>query len=120
MRLISRGQKLKPSTRSKLTHSAKVAQGIYSDPRFKAFREIVLKRAGYRCEHIDPETKQRCPKASPQHRLVADHKIELKDGGDPFDPSNGQCHCIQHNTRKGIQSRIARHHGGRGGQILAQ
>lgn len=44
--------------------------------------------------------------------MVADHIIELKDGGDPFDPANGQCHCIEHNTRKGIQARAARRQGG--------
>jgi 5-methylcytosine-specific restriction enzyme A len=111
MRLVSRGQKLKPSTRAKLAPSPKVADGIYSDPRFKVFRAIVLKRAGYRCEYLDPETGQRCTKSAPYDRIVADHKVELKDCGDPFDAANGQCQCIQHNTKKGILARIARRHG---------
>jgi 5-methylcytosine-specific restriction enzyme A len=111
MPLISKGQKLRPSNRHKVTIGPKVADQIYSDPRFKAFRTTVCRRAGYRCEYVDPATQLRCRKAAPEHRVVADHIVELKDGGDPFDPSNGQCHCVEHNTRKGVTARAARRQG---------
>src|SRR5690349_4559424 len=75
-------------------------------PEHRAFRSAVLKRAGWRCEWI--ENGRRCEKRAPQDRMIADHKIERADGGAPFDPANGQCLCVAHNTAKGIQARAAR------------
>ena len=75
------------------------------------FREVVLDRAGWRCEWV--EGGQRCTRSrATGHRMIADHKVERADGGDPFDPANGQCLCTQHNTLKGIQARVARQRGG--------
>ena len=117
VKLRTIGHKLRPSIRpAKVTVGPKVADSVYSHPRFKAFRTVVLRRAGYRCEYVDPATKVRCSKGAPKDRVVADHIIEIKDGGDPFDASNGQCHCIEHNTRKGIAARTNRRGGG-GSQI---
>lgn len=72
----------------------------------KRWRKTVLQRAGYRCEAI--ERGQRCAKAAPRHRMFADHIVERRDGGDPLDPSNGQCLCGSHHTSKTIAARAVR------------
>jgi 5-methylcytosine-specific restriction protein A len=40
--------------------------------------------------------------------MVADHIRERADGGALYDPRNGQCLCVQHNTLKGAQARASR------------
>ncbi|MGJ5000559.1 hypothetical protein ACQR10_04495 [Bradyrhizobium sp. HKCCYLRH2060] len=40
--------------------------------------------------------------------MVADHIIERADRGALYDDANGQCLCVAHNTKKGIQARRAR------------
>lgn len=75
-------------------------------PEHKAWRAAVLRRAGYRCEWV--ENGQRCERAAPEHRMIADHIVERADGGAWTDPANGQCLCTQHNTLKGVRARAAR------------
>ena len=84
----------------------KVAASIYSSPEFRKWREIIIARANRRCEWI--EQGQRCLKAEPRHRMFADHKIEIRDGGAPFDPANGQCLCGAHHTLKTAAERTKR------------
>jgi hypothetical protein len=72
----------------------------------KQWRLYVCRRAGWRCEWLIDGL--RCRKASPEHRMVADHIVDREDGGALFDPANGQCLCVQHNTIKGIRSRALR------------
>jgi 5-methylcytosine-specific restriction protein A len=76
-------------------------------PEHRAWRLDVCRRAGWRCEWI--EGGVRC-EASTQRgdRLVADHIVERADGGALYDPSNGQCLCVSHNTLKGARARGAR------------
>src|ERR1700733_13246308 len=76
---------------------------IYQSEQYKRWRAQVLRNAGYRCQAI--ENGSRCTKASPHHRMFADHIKELRDGGPAFDPANGQCQCGAHHTRKTVQSR---------------
>lgn len=85
---------------------AKKAASIYQTPEFKAWRAIVVERAGGRCEAVD--NGKRCRKAVPYHRMFADHRIEISDGGAPFDPANGQCLCGAHHTAKTAAHRAAR------------
>lgn len=85
---------------------AKKADPELLTPEHRAWRDGVLRRAGYRCEWI--EDGRRCIKSAPHHRLIADHIIERKDGGAALDPTNGQCLCVAHNTLKGIRARAAR------------
>ncbi len=85
---------------------SKRADPIYHSEEYKRWREQVLLSAGFRCEWI--ENGSRCTKAAPQHRLFADHIKELRDGGAPFDPANGQCLCGAHHTRKSVQARANR------------
>jgi 5-methylcytosine-specific restriction enzyme A len=84
----------------------KRADPFYQSEGHRQFRERVLRNAGFRCEWI--ENGQRCTKAMPEHRLFADHKRERRDGGDPFDPSNGKCLCGAHHTRKTAMERARR------------
>lgn len=73
----------------------------------RAWRLVVCRRAGWRCEWV--ENGARCGKSSAKgDRMVADHIVERADGGAHLDPANGQCLCIQHNTLKGSQARAAR------------
>ena len=41
--------------------------------------------------------------------MFADHITEIRDGGDPFDPANGQCLCGRCHTLKTNAARAARH-----------
>lgn len=83
----------------------KEADAYYQTPEHKAWREQVLRRAGYRCEWV--ENGQRCEKAAP-HRLFADHILERKDGGADLDPANGQCLCGTHHSLKTAAERAKR------------
>lgn len=84
----------------------KVARPIYQTPEYRAWREAVIERAGGRCEAI--ENGQRCAKAAPLHRMFADHRIEVRDGGALHDVTNGQCLCGAHHTAKTAAARSAR------------
>ena len=92
---------------------SKRANPIYHSEEHKRWREQVLVNADFRCQWI--ENANRCNKAAPQHRLFADHIKELRDGGAPFDPANGQCLCGAHHTRKTVQARADRFGAGRRG-----
>jgi len=84
----------------------KQADPIYRAQQYEAWRKAVVSRAHNRCEAVD--NGRRCSKASPAHRMFADHVIELSDGGAPFDPSNGQCLCGAHHTVKTLMIRAKR------------
>lgn len=76
-------------------------------PEHRVWRKVVLDRAGWRCEWVDGG--RRCERSRANgDRMIADHVRERKDGGDPLDPANGQCLCVQHNTLKGARARAAR------------
>lgn len=79
---------------------------LYNTPEFRAWREQVMNRADYRCEAL--ERGLRCTKAWPEHRMIADHIVELKDGGQPFDIANGRCLCPMHHRIKTIAARARR------------
>jgi 5-methylcytosine-specific restriction enzyme A len=80
---------------------------IYNSPEFQVWRARVIARAGGQCEAIDNGC--RCSKAKPEHKVYADHIIELRDGGQPFDINNGQCLCAAHHTLKTMKARYRRH-----------
>jgi hypothetical protein len=84
----------------------KRADPHYQTAKHEAWAEQVKRNAGYRCEWV--EGGVRCSKAAPRHRMFADHKVERQDGGDPFDPANGQCLCGSHHTRKTAMARAVR------------
>jgi 5-methylcytosine-specific restriction protein A len=65
---------------------------------YRQWRRIVLERAGYCCQ----------ANGCTERGYIADHIIELKDGGAPFDPANGMARCGSSHTRKTIAARAAR------------
>jgi 5-methylcytosine-specific restriction protein A len=79
---------------------------VYSTPEFQRWRAHVVARAGGQCEAIDHGF--RCTKARPDHRVYADHIIELRDGGAPFDLNNGRCLCASHHELKTMATRTKR------------
>jgi 5-methylcytosine-specific restriction protein A len=85
---------------------AKKAEPFYLTPEYRAWRAIVIKRAGGRCEEV--EHGQRCRKAEPKHRMFADHVTERRDGGASYDPANGRCLCGRHHSLKTAAARAAR------------
>jgi 5-methylcytosine-specific restriction protein A len=87
---------------------AKVAASIYGTAEHAEWRRIVIKRAEGRCQALTCQAPGR--RAS---RLFADHIVELRDGGDPFDPANGQALCGACHTRKTAAARAARQRGDR-------
>jgi hypothetical protein len=106
--------KLPPLIKNKIAtgvvgHSPKRADPIYHLPEHRAWRDAIIKRAGFRCQAIDGG--RRCVKAAPQHRLFADHIVEVSDGGARYDIANGQCLCGEHHTIKTLKSRAQRARG---------
>lgn len=84
----------------------KKADPIYSTPQYEAWRQAVIDRAGRRCEAIDQG--RRCMKGEPEHRMFADHIVEMSDGGARYNPANGQCLCGSHHTIKTMRERARR------------
>lgn len=82
----------------------KTAAPIYRTPEYARWRAEVIARANGRCQ--DPDCKAR---HYPGQRLFADHIVELRDGGAPFDPANGMARCGSSHTRKTAHARAVRH-----------
>lgn len=91
---------LRPTNAVAVRVPPKKADAIYKTPEFREWREIVIARAGRRCEW------EGCGRA--ERRMFADHIVELKDGGAKFDPANGQCLCGSHHTLKTAAERRKR------------
>jgi len=87
-------------------HPPKVKAEVYTTPQFRAWRAAVVARAGHRCEAM--VLGHRCTKAQPDHRMYADHIIEISDGGSVLDINNGRCLCGSHHQIKTVQARIHR------------
>jgi 5-methylcytosine-specific restriction enzyme A len=83
-----------------------IRDDIYNSPEFRAWRAMVVGRAGGRCEAL--VNGYRCTRATPDHRMYADHIVELRDGGSLTDPSNGQCLCKSHHEIKTAAARKRR------------
>ena len=73
---------------------------IYATAGHREWRNAVMARANARCEWPGCG---RCEK-----RMFADHIAELQDGGDPFDPANGQLLCGKHHSLKTARERAIR------------
>jgi 5-methylcytosine-specific restriction protein A len=87
----------------------KVVDPYYLTEEHRAWREQVVRNAGYRCQWV--ENGRRCTKAAPLHRMFADHVKERRDGGAALDPANGQCLCGRHHSIKTAMLRGRRAHG---------
>jgi hypothetical protein len=110
MPLRTIGRKLQPSSHHRLKFPPKVADKELQTTEHKQFRLIVCRRAGWQCQWV--ENGLRCPKRAPQDRMIADHIVEREDGGSLYDPDNGQCLCVPHNTLKGTMARAIRSRAG--------
>jgi 5-methylcytosine-specific restriction enzyme A len=86
--------------------SPKIKDPFYDTPAFRYWRTLVVARAGGRCEVM--VDGYRCTRATPHHRMYADHIIELRDGGAPLDLNNGQCLCRSHHEIKTVEARRQR------------
>lgn len=84
---------------------AKTVDPHYQTQGHRHWAEAVIRRADGRCE--DPDHDPRRPRTG--IRLFADHIKELRDGGAPFDPTNGMCRCGSCHARKTIAARARRH-----------
>ena len=91
-----------PPSRPTFGQRFKTRDPFYATPEFRAWRAKVIARAGGRCEVVT--YGYRCTKAQPAHRMFADHIVEIKDGGAPLDPNNGQCLCGPHHLIKTAQA----------------
>ena len=79
---------------------AKEVSPIYVTTEYRHWRDAVIRRAGGACQWPG------CGRS--EGRMFADHIKELRDGGDPFDPANGQCLCGAHHTHKTAVERARR------------
>ena len=85
---------------------ARVTEPVYLTKEYRRWRAAVVARAGRQCQWLDGG--RRCRKAEPEHRMFADHVVELRDGGNPYDIANGMCLCGRHHTLKTMRVRAKR------------
>ena len=79
----------------------KIADPFYASSAYRAWRRIVIDRAGGRCEAPG------CGRVD--RRMFADHIVERRDGGADLDMANGQCLCGACHTRKTAAERARRY-----------
>ena len=92
-----------PPSRPSFAQRFKARDPFYASPEFRAWRAKVIARAGGRCEVVTHGV--RCTRAQPLDRMFADHTVEIRDGGAPFDIANGRCLCGPHHLMKTAQAR---------------
>ncbi|WP_454917321.1 HNH endonuclease signature motif containing protein [Xanthobacter sediminis] len=80
----------------------KEADAHYQTPEHRAWAAGVIRRAGGRCQHPG------CTITRADGKLYADHIVEIKGGGAPLDPANGQALCARHHGVKTAQERVRR------------
>lgn len=89
---------LKPSLGalpSRLPPPAKTADPFYTSPAWRELSAQSIAEAG------------RCAECGSTHKLIADHKVEIKDGGAALDPGNIQVLCTPcHNTKTALARRM--------------
>jgi 5-methylcytosine-specific restriction endonuclease McrA len=99
--LRSVGQRLSNVAAARLPPAPKQVDPKYRDPAHEEWAAAVRRRAAGRCQGCGREGT----------RLFADHVVELRDGGAPFDPANGQALCGSCHSAKTARARAARHRG---------
>ncbi|QIJ77537.1 HNH endonuclease [Methylobacterium sp. NI91] len=76
-------------------------------PEHKAWRQEVLKRAGWKCQRPGYTAQRRHGGV----RLYADHIMERRDGGVPLNPADEQALCAKHHSEKTVRATAARMRG---------
>jgi 5-methylcytosine-specific restriction protein A len=103
MALRTLPSRLKPATQARAsfrkTEGGKNA-AHYQTEEHRKWRLAVLKRDGFACV--------KCGATGRGVRLIADHIVEIEDGGALLDPANGQTLCLACSNRKTAASRGAR------------
>lgn len=95
------GQRVASIAPTRIVALPKTVDPHYLTAEHAAWRGAVLRRARFRCEGLG------C--GAHGVRLYADHVVELRDGGAPFDPTNGQALCASCHARKTARERARRH-----------
>ncbi|MBU6525936.1 HNH endonuclease [Methylocystis sp. MJC1] len=72
----------------------------YQSAAHKAWAAEVKQRDGHRCVE--------CGAHGHGVRLIADHVVEIEDGGARLDPNNGQTLCAPCSNRKTAKAKAAR------------
>lgn len=91
--MASQLRRTKPALRA----PAKLVDPFYRTPEWRALAADVKELRGFVCEGCGGDFSKR------RDKLIADHKIERKDGGADLDPVNIQCLCIYcHNRKTGL------------------
>ncbi|MFT4098615.1 MAG: HNH endonuclease signature motif containing protein [Rhodoblastus sp.] len=92
--------RLRAARQSVVEIAPKRADAELLTPEHRAWRAIVIARAGGMCQWPG------CGRV--ERRMFADHIVERKDGGARYDPDNGQCLCGSHHSLKTAQERARR------------
>lgn len=87
--------RFEPLTATPLRHQS---DPHYQTPEHRAWRAEVYRRAGGKCQGSGPHGG----------RLIADHIVEIKDGGARLDPENGRLLCQFCHNRKTPAFRASR------------
>jgi 5-methylcytosine-specific restriction protein A len=82
---------------SRVRSMPKIAASFYKSPEWRKLVASIKRERGCKCE--------RCGST---RRVIADHIVELKDGGAPLDRSNIELLCHAHHQQKTAQARGAR------------
>jgi 5-methylcytosine-specific restriction enzyme A len=100
--------KVSPSNRHKvrLVDNKRAFTSFYLSTEWRTLTNQIKRDRGAVCEDLTH---------SPRHprsgvRLIADHRVELKDGGAPLDPRNIMLRCGACHTRKTMVERARRYH----------
>lgn len=92
-----------PTADSRRAPPTRTVDPIYYSREWRTLIARIIKGRGRRCE--DPaHSGAHDPKA----RLFGDHIVELRDGGEPLEPSNVMLRCGSCHTRKTIEVRSQR------------
>jgi 5-methylcytosine-specific restriction protein A len=97
-RLTTLGLRLTPLDTRRVKPAPKAVAPFYTTPQYRVWREEVIRRAQGRCQECRREAS----------RLFADHIVEVKDGGAPYDLANGVGLCGSCHTRKTARVRVER------------
>jgi 5-methylcytosine-specific restriction protein A len=93
------GQPLRGVARRPIRSIVESRDTYYDSPEHRAWSREVIRRSGGMCVACGALDK----------RLVADHRVEIRDGGARTDPANGQALCWPCHGRKTAEARARRH-----------
>ena len=94
-------RRMKPADRRTVQPREKVADATYQNLEHRQWASDIKDLAGWKCQHCGMKTK----------RLIADHIVEIEDGGAPLDRKNGQALCFSCHGIKTAKSRGERARG---------